>query len=243
MWRTLLVGACCLLVADGCSSVDSTKIRTGGLRAAIAVTVAEGGSGAQVEVTLNVGTLTYVKLGKADSLVATSATSSVRLRKSTVLGNIAYLGKLDGVRAAGTVVTIAFKRGPDDTSAPNSTVALAAPVHMSNPSAGATFSRSHDTVTVSIDGGAAPGAITVGWAGPCVLGGSIDVAPGYSSVSIAAHSIVARPASSPTGPTRADSCPLTLTTTRQTEGHLDPAYGSGAIYGRATSTRQIISTP
>jgi hypothetical protein len=114
-----------VLVQAGCAkSVDSTDVRTSGLYAQFSAS-SKGDGLITVEAKLRVGdsgSSTYAELDGEDRLVA-SLNGDVRtLTKSDSSANSPYRAVF--TTSSGGTLTIAFMRGPDDTSAPNSSVVI-----------------------------------------------------------------------------------------------------------------------
>lgn len=237
--------AVCLAVA-GCSTTQSSDIRTSGMEADIRVTLAAGSSGAEVAVTLRVGSLTFVELQDPDTLTARSGDRSVELTKQRTMGHTSYHGRLDGVSKAGAQVVVDLQRGGDDEAAPKSSVRLPGRVAITGPDAGAQFSRSRDDIRFELDRELATNSGSLSWSGDCVQGGSIAIPPGATTVTVAHGTI--RTAVQPTSGTPQSqrppkNCTARFTATTRVDGTLDPAYGEGTITAESTATLDLALRP
>lgn len=244
LWA-ITTAAVCLAVA-GCSTTQSSEIRTGGMEADIRVTLAAGSTGAEVAVTLRVGSLTFVELQDPDVLTARSGDRSVELTKQRTMGHTSYHGRLDGVSKTGSQVVVDLQRGGDDESAPKSWVRLPGQVAISGPDAGAQFSRSRDDIRFELDRELVSSSGTLSWSGGCVQDGTIAVPPGTTTVTVAQDTIRAAappPSGTPQSQRPPKTCTARFTVTTRVEGTLDPAYGEGTIVAEATATRDLTLAP
>jgi len=228
------------LVLSGCSTVDSADIRTSGLTGNVVVSIPEGATSAAVSVSLTVGTLTFVELGRGEQLTATGGGKAVTLMRQNVAGATSYRGRLDGVHAAGTEIVVDLRREADNASAPRSSVRLPAAVTLTAPAAGARFSRARDDIRVRIGGGPSDAPAILTWAGDCIVAGSIELEPGRRDVTISRGTIKR---ATPPSPATSDesTCRISLTLTRREEGQLDPAFKNGSIRAETQAVRQVTS--
>lgn len=244
--RWVAVLAAAGVVVSGCSTTQSSEIRTGGMEADIRVTLAEGSSGAEVAATLRVGSLTFVELQDPDVLTARSGDRSVELTKQRTMGHTSYHGRLDGVSKAGTEVVVALSRGGDDESAPKSSVRLPGQVAFTGPDAGTPFSRSRDDIRFDLDRELATSSGSLSWSGDCIQGGSVAIPPGTTTVTVARGTIraaVPPPSGTPQSQRPPKTCTARFTVTTRVEGTLDPAYSEGTITAEATTTRDLALRP
>ncbi|NIK58322.1 hypothetical protein [Kribbella shirazensis] len=231
-----------VLVLAGCSTVESKDIRTSGITADYVVTLPETDDVAKVSASYRVGKLTFVELGDGESVTSSGGGKNVRLERHRAAGATEYGGRLDGVVAAGTEITFDLSRGKDDDSAPRSTVKLPERVRLTAPLAGTTYSR-RSPIPVRVDSAPSELPSVLTWNGECIQTGSLELAPGRTSLSIPTGSI--RPATeTPTpGAKPTTTCPVDLTLTRRSEGTLDKAFKNGHITAESQSVRRITSTP
>ena len=237
--RLIVVPTLVALVLTGCSTVDSADIKTSGITAGLLVTMPEGANSVDVSASLRVGTLTFVELGGGEQLTATGDGKTVTLKRRKVAGATSYVGRLDGVSQPGTEITFALQRDGDNKSAPSSTVTLPEPVQLTAPAAGTRFSRRAD-VDVRFTNGP-PAVLT--WAGQCIQSGSLELEAGRTSATISRGTVKATPTPPSAGTKASDTCQVSLTLTRRTEGKLDQAFKNGVVAAESQSVRQVVSAP
>jgi hypothetical protein len=236
--RTVQLGFVSLLLsaslAAGCrQEVESTDIRTTGVYPVIDVT-AEGSGTSRVLVKLKVGGInsnTYLELIGPDRLTATGAGATKELDST---GSVSY-GATFATEAAGPFV-VSFIRGPEDDSAPNSTVDLPEPFVVSL--GGTTeLSRATGDLAFTWTPGPTAGVIDSSLYGNCI-DTIVETIPDDGTATISRDRIHARD-----GATN-DSCSVTLTLARTDVGQVDPAFTEG---GRVTAsqirTALFTSTP
>ena len=218
-WASLAV----VLGAPACSEqVDSTDVRTSGIFADMEVR-AYGNGKSEVEVDLRVGgasSNTHLEMKGADKLTATVGAVTKVLGKS---GNV-YVTSFDG-DAAETQFVMAFIRGPDDTSAPNSSVTLPEPFVISG--IAQTVSRqSGFTATWQAGTKGEPmvwilrGDCLVTQAGSFADAGQTVVSPGQI-VTVAGQEQA--------------TCNASFCLERDRPGTLDPAFGEGGVISAGQS--------
>ncbi len=236
--RPSLLSLAVLAAIAGCTSVDSSDIKTHGINPGMHVTSSADAAGSHVDVTLHVGNspTTFVNLADGDSLTASTGGDPVELKESNLLGVTSYSGDLD-TQEPGTKVTIVFTRQSDE-SAPASTVTMTEKLSLSSPQPGAAFSRDADDLTVAWTSDPSDDGVTVSWTGDCVEAGSIDVAAGESQATIDKSTIKKRQ-----GDNVADSCDVTIAATRTRTGTLDPAFGGGAITHSFSASAKVTANP
>ena len=212
-WATLAVA----LGAVACSErVDSTDVRTSGIYADMSVH-ATGNGKADVQVDLKVGgadSNTHLVMKGADRLTATVGTATKVLSKS---GNI-YTTTFDG-EAAETQFSMAFTRGPDDTSAPNSSVTLPEPF---------TISGIAQTVSRQVGFTATWQAGTKGELMVWVLRGDCLVAQA-GSMADAGQTVISASQLIPVVGQEEATCNASFCLERDRPGTLDPAFGEGGV--------------
>ena len=236
--RKLQLGFVSLLLsaslAAGCKQeVESTDIRTTGVYPVIDVT-AEGSGTSRVLVKLKVGGInsnTYLELIGPDKLTVTGGGATKDLDST---GSVSY-GATFATEAAGPFV-VSFMRGPDDDSAPNSTVDLPEPFIIS-PLATTELSRATADLVFTWTAGPAAGVIDSSLYGSCI-DTIIETIPDDGTATISHDRIHARDGAT------TDSCSVTLTLARTDVGQVDPAFTEG---GRVTAsqirTTLFTSTP
>jgi hypothetical protein len=226
--RTLQLGFVSLLLsaslAAGCrQEVESTDIRTTGVYPVIDVT-AEGSGTSRVLVKLKVGGInsnTYLELTGPDRLTATGAGATKDLDST---GSVSY-GATFATEAAGPFV-VSFIRGPEDDSAPNSTVDLPEPFIVSLGST-TELSRATGDLVFTWTPGPAAGVIDSSLYGNCI-DTIIETIPDDGTATISHDRIHARDGAT------TDSCSVTLTLARTDVGQVDPAFTEG---GRVTASQ------
>lgn len=195
--------------------VNSNDIKTHGMYAGIRA-VAHGDGTADVTVDLRVGgnSGTVVDLVAGDQLVATSnGTSTVLAHK----GND-YQARIPSV-VGGTEIQVAFERGQDDVSAPNSLVVLPEDYNITAPTADASVSRATE-VAVSWSPTSSDG---MSWDvdGDCIFADSGNLSGGASSVAVKLD---------PTTTDQNNSCTVTFCLNRTRAGQVDSAFGEGGKF-------------
>ena len=216
----LLVSLATSVVALGglaCSQqVDSTDVRTTGIYADMLVRAAGNGK-SDVQVDLRVGgasSNTHLAIKGTDKLTATSGAVTKVLGKSD---NV-YVTTFDG-DAADTPFTVAFTRGPDDISAPNSSVTLPEPF---------TIAGIAQTVSRQVGFTATWQAGTKGEPMIWVLKGDCLVAQA-GSFSDAGQTVVSPSQLVPQVGQEAATCNASFCLERDRSGTLDPAFGEGGV--------------
>jgi hypothetical protein len=218
-WATLAV----VLGAMACSEqVDSTDVRTSGIYADIEV-LAPGSGKSDVEVDLRVGgasSNTHLEMKGADKLTATVGAVTKVLGKS---GNV-YVTTFDG-DAAETQFIFAFTRGPDDTSAPSSSVTLPEPFIISG--IAQTVSRQFGfTATWQAGTKGEP----MGW----VLRGDCLVTQ-VGSMADAGQTVISPSQLIPVVGQDQATCNASFCLERDRRGTLDPAFGEGGVISAGQS--------
>jgi hypothetical protein len=225
---------------SACTTVDSSDIKTHGIKPAMTISSSAEAPGSNVTVSLHVGDspTTFVELQDGESITATPGTeAAVTLTKQSLLGVTDYVGALD-TQVPGTSVTIDLTR-PTDTNAPASTVTLTEKLTLTSPAAGSTASRANNDVTVAwTDSAPSPDAVKVAWTGDCVQDGSLDVEVGKTSATIAKGTVLKK-----TGDNIPDNCDVTFSASRTHAGTVDPAFGGGSIAHVFSSSAKVTSNP
>jgi len=227
-WATLAMA----FGAAACSEqVDSTDVRTSGVYADMEV-LAPGNGKSEVEVDLRVGgpaSNTHLAMKGADNLSATAGGVTKVLAKS---GNV-YVTSFDG-DAAETQFVLTFTRGPEDTSAPYSSVTLPEPF---------TIGGVAQTVSRQVGFTATWRAGTKGEPMAWLLRGDCLVAQAGSMAD--AGQTVVSPSHFVTGVAQEEAtCNASFCLERARSGLLDPAFGEGGVI-KAKQSRCVafLSTP
>ena len=212
-------------------SVESTDVKTSGIYPEIEV-VASGSGNSKVTVKLKVGgddSNTFLDLTGDDTLEATADGETRTLDQS---GN-SYSASF-AVDAEGTEFTIAFLRGEDDDSAPESTVVMPAPFELT---LGATeASRADDALEYTWD---PAGDDDMEWHldGDCVQLDSGST-PDDGANELAAGEIETFDSD------KDKSCTVELELTRAQGGNIDPAFTEGgSIVAKHVRSDSFTSTP
>jgi hypothetical protein len=225
LWVTLTLA----LGAVACSEdVDSTDVKTSGVYAVMS-TIADDSGQSKVTVDLKVGgsnSNTHLDLKAEDKLTATVATTTKTLSQNR---NV-YETTFDG-QAEGTVFVVAFTRGADDKSAPNSTMTLPAPFTVGGITAGQTVSRQTGfTATWTLSTDAMQWTIDSPASGCLFLASKPISDTGQTVITAADFSVHS-------GEEQA-TCNATFCLERTRKGALDPAYGEGGVIN-ATQKRCV----
>lgn len=205
------------LSASACTeNVDSTDVKTSGVYAEMSV-LAQGNGSSEVSAGLKVGgsnSNTYLEMKGPDSLSATVGTSTKTLSKS---GN--FYKTTFPVDAADTSFVVAFNRGPDDESAPNSTVTLPAPFTIAGIATGASISRAAGfTATWQAETPADPMRWTLD--GDCMFSANKSISD-TGTVTIVAADFSMHSGEEQT------TCAATFCVDRTRTGTIDSAFGEG----------------
>lgn len=226
------------LILAGCSDVDSTHLKTAGIRASLGVTGSGTGNAvASAEFQVDGSALTYVELQAGDTVTASQGDQTHTLVKSELLGLIAYYATFEGADAEGTSFKISLQRDAD-TSAPDSTVTLPAQFNITAPTGTAlSYSRANDDLVVTYDNAGKSDAMSYSLRGTCIspVDQPLDGDPGTFTLAKATLA-------PPQGSTET-TCTVTLTLSRTRTGTLDSAYASGSAWASQTRTFDFTSTP
>jgi hypothetical protein len=225
------------LGAAACQPVDSASIKTSGIYADL-LAQADGSGSTQVTARLRVGgalSNTVLDLSAGDQLAAASGDERHDLaRHDGLLGDVYYGASFSG-DSAEKPFTVAFTR-TGDTGAPSSAAALPAPFTLASPAAGASFSRARDSITVRWSAATAD-RVSVSLVGACVQVVSATDQSGADYTVNAGQLQAAQDHAT-------DTCPVTITVTRERAGHVDAAYGDGGVFvARQVRTVAVQSKP
>ena len=129
----LLISIVVLGTVSGCTSVNSSDVKTSGMSADMQV-VADGSGNTNVGMQLHVDTnvTDFVKLSQGDTLTATTGSQTATMSQTQIFGGTWYNAQFTGADAEGTQFTVSFNRG-SDVSAPNSTATLPKPFNITAP--------------------------------------------------------------------------------------------------------------
>jgi hypothetical protein len=221
------------LLALACTeSVESTDVKTTGIYPVIEV-VATGSGNSKVTVKLKVGgneSNTFLDLKGEDTLEATADGETKTLDQSGDSYSASF-----AVDAEGTEFTIAFLRGEDDESAPESTVVMPAPFDLSLGASEA--SRADDALEYTWEP-AADGDIEWQLDGECVKPGIDGSTPDDGANELAAGKIETFDSD------KEESCTVELELTRAEGGDIDPAFTEGgSIVAKQVRSDSFTSTP
>ena len=218
-WATLAAA----LGALACSEhVDSTDVRTTGVYADMSVR-ASGNGKSDLQVDLLVGGVnsnTHLELKGVDKLTATVGVVSKVLSKS---GNV-YATTFDG-EAAETQFIVAFTRGPDDISAPNSSVTL--PESFIIGGIAQTVSRQVG-FTATWQAGTKGEPVTWILRGDCLVAQA-------GSISDAGQTVIPASRFVPAASQEQATCNASFCLERDRQGTVDPAFGEGGTINAVQS--------
>jgi hypothetical protein len=245
--RSLLgfgIGTVCVAVtATGCTSVQSSDLKTAGMSATMTVAADDTGF-TTTTVALNVddnGT-DFVTLSPGDSLVATAAASASQpLAQDSFLGEVNYVARFGGESGGGTPYVVSFNR-TNDQSAPSSTCTLPVPFAISSPAPEAAFSRSSSDIAITYAPSGTGDAVSYGVQGDCVsqiASASVVGDPGV--IVIPRGTLIA--AQGGQGSAQSGLCNATITVVRQRSGAIDPHFAGGTIVAQQVRQLMVASGP
>jgi len=239
MMQRLILGLVVLGSTLACTeTVDSTDVRTGGVYADYAAVA--NGAGTHVTARLKVGgdeSNTYMDLEGEDRLVATIGNDDVRMTDDN--NNEMYEASF-AEDSGGTVVEIAFQRGPDDVDAPNSSATLPEGFTLSGVTENDTIQRTDDIV-ITWDPSGLGDAMAWDIDGDCVsLDAGVDrTPPDTGTLTIAAGQIEPKFESD-----AEETCDVTFTLDRSRAGSVDRHFNTDDSDGpgefTATQRRGIV---
>lgn len=231
-------------VGCGAEDVDSEDVLTNGMYAKFEA-VASGDGTTLVEAELRVGgdNGTYVKISGDDALVALADEDGDGEDESVEMGHNNsgerhwYRSRFD-TDADNTKVTVAFNRGEDFESAPDSFVEIPKPFVLSldELEEGAEIPRGTDvTVTWNNEDG---GGVNWYLEGDCVWSKSAENVPDDMELTIAAEDIEVL------GTDEGESCTVEIIVERTRMGTVDSAFGEGGeFWGIQRRGIEFTSTP
>lgn len=215
---------------SGCTSIDSSDIRTSGIRAAIEVKSKGGEDAPTVVASFFVGDslVDFVDLNDPDSVSVQAGEESKPLEERKLLGGaVEYVAELSAHEPE-TEVLVSLARGEDDESAPNSKVTLTQGLTLTAPAAASAFSRLEDDLVVSWNSEASEDPTSVELAGDCIQSQTAEVNSGQNTFTFAKGSILHRDAAEG-DPPLPESCSATISVRRVREGSVDEAYEGGRM--------------
>ena len=230
------------MVLSGCGATDSNNVRTGGIRANLAVE-AKGNGTTDVTATFTVGSgglgATHLKLKSGDSAAASANGVRKTLRKETdALGGIHYETGF-GFDDADTLFTISLDR-PNDASAPDSWVRLPEKFEITLPVDNQRFTIS-DQLTIGWAPSGYSSAMKFNFTAKCPAGAPTTTrisnrsAADTGSFNPTIESIIGSAADDlPPG----SACRVEMEIARSRSGVLDPGYGEGGLINAAHIRRK-----
>ncbi len=226
--RSLPVVAC-LLAVTGCSTIQSSDLKTSGMQADFTV-VSDGSTATEVRASLLANTTTYVDLAAGDKLRFFAGTREASSQvKTNIAGIITYSSTFSGV-SAGQDFRVAFERA-NDKSAPSSTVTLPPAAEITDPPANVSTTRSSD-LTIRWNAGDGGDRIMIEADGSCIFSKKIEDLPNTGSYVLPAGSLESTGGNNPT------SCTVNVEVSRVRRGTVDAAYGKGGTFN-ALQTRKV----
>jgi hypothetical protein len=231
--------------ALGCQKVDSTDVRTSGVYAEFIVTE-HSDTEARVDATLWVGgalSNTYLTLTGPDHLTAYVGSDAYSMQGYSDIDQ--HYAAIIPYPATDTELRVAFDRGPDDVSAPGSTVILPALFAVA-PFAKTQYSRANDALEI----GWAPfdPAQLVSWSvsGACVQAFGDDGALDAGRVAIPAGTLQKPPPPGPDEehhPIPPDQCSASVDLIKSRDGRVDPAFSGGTFKASQHRSGSFTSVP
>ena len=226
----------------GCQKVNSTDVRTSGVYAEFSVTE-HSATEATVDATLQVGgelSNTYLNLTGQDRLTVYVGTNAYPMKGYSDIYQH-YVATIP-YPSADTELRVAFDRGPDDVSAPGSTVVVSGLFALAAP-AKSQYSRTSDTL--ELDWAPFDPTKLVSWIvyGACVEADSGSSAADSGRVTIPAGTLKKPPPPGPDEehhPIPPDQCTASAEVTKSRDGHVDPAFSGGTF--KASQERSVSFT-
>jgi hypothetical protein len=228
--------------AMGCQEIDSTNVRTAGVYAQFTVT-AQSTTEAKVDATLWAGgalSNTYLALTGPDHLTVYVGSAAYPMQGYRSLYE--YYSAIIPYPATDTELRVAFERGPDNVSAPGSSVIVPG-LFAFAPLAKAQYSRANDAL--EIDWAPFDPTQLVSWFvdGACVQLFGEDGAVDAGQVAIPAGTLQKPPPPGPDEehhPIPPDACTATADVIKSRDGQVDPAFSGGTF--KASQDRSITFT-
>lgn len=238
MLRNLnLALAAVALALAGCSKTSSTDIKTSGMYLDFTAT-ADGAGSTDVSASVRVGgmSLTFVELEGGDTLTATSGADTKTLSKVSLFNVVSYNGTFTGDQEDKDF-TVALSR-PSDTPALNSSVTLPAPLTITGPAAGTSYSRANGVITVTWGNSGKSEPLSVSLDGNCIDPVSRTPTGDPGTVTFNAGEVKGKKDH------ETETCDVTVNVRRTRAGTVDPAFGKGgSVKGVQSRRLSIKSTP
>jgi hypothetical protein len=231
--------------AVGCQEVESTDVRTSGVYAEFTVT-ASSTAEATVDASLWVGgplSNTYLTLTGPDHLTVYVGADVYPMRGHRDITQ--YYSAIIPYPTTDTELRVAFERGPDDVSAPGSTVIVPALFALAPP-AKARYSRASDAL--EIDWAPFDPTQLVSWLvyGACVQALGDDAAVDAGQIVIPAGTLKKPPDPGPDEehhPIPPDECTANAYVTKSRAGQVDPAFSGGTFTASQERSVAFTSVP
>ena len=209
--------------AISCSDVKSSALNTNGIHADITAFVVDDTT--ELKVIMRVGgqnSTTYVELDEGDTLEASDGTETKEFGHSSFGAIHTYSTTFDRIEP-GTEFLVSLKRELEDP-APNSMVTLSQDFTIENPEINETHSRINP-LTIVWAGEDAGDEMHITVDGSCII--KMEATTSFVSGSYTFNSNDFESFESDEG----ESCEIDITLERRLAGTLDPAFGSGSVYG------------
>jgi hypothetical protein len=177
-------------------------------------------------------------LGMGETLTTAKGGTSTPMAAMGMGMTLEYEAAFPGMDAEGTMYTIAFNRPSTvDKGAPSSVATLPAPIALSLPADGASFSRANDDIVVNYAPSGFADPVTWFIQGPCVQVAGMQGVTGDSG-----NFTIARTGLKNAG--AGGTCMATLTVYRTRKGTLDPGFGKGgSVTAQQIARVSITSKP
>ena len=225
------------LILVGCSDIKSSALNTSGIHANITAIV--HGDQSIVEVILKAGgenSNTYVELEEGDTLTATDGAETMSLGHTQVGVFHSYNASFSSV-AADTEFTVSLSRELEE-SAPSSIATLTEDFTLISPTDDSIHSR-QDPLTISWEiEDETNEELNIKISGSCIFDITDSVPLTDGSYTINSSDFYATNSQA-----EAESCQTDVILERRRIGTLDPAFGSGLIYGGIRKTISIRLDP
>jgi hypothetical protein len=223
----------------GCSS-DPPKpvvvVKTATMAANINVVADGTNTTSQITILSGDTLMDHFVLGMGDTLTTTKGAASQPMAAMGMGPTLLYQTAFPGMDAEGTMVTVAFARTAD-MGAPNSNVALPAPVAISKPTDGQAFSRANADLVVNYAPSGTTDPMTWTISGTCVQVAGAQMITGDSGNFTIAHGGLKNAGAGGT-------CDAVVTVHRTRMGKLDPAFVKGGkVVAEQIGSITISSTP
>ncbi len=234
------------IVLSGCAEVDSADLRTSGFYADIQIVVDD--SNTQVQARLRTGRALdadKIVLSPGDNLVASMSGESVALNRSDTS---VYIGVFNSA-AGGEEVSVSLSR-INDTDAPDSLVVVPDWLEITAPHYAKTYNAG-ETITVAWSPANPSSTVSVGFFLNCQVRDSnglpsgVSFGRGFLVVDDGTRTFAVNDILDVLGIRHrlisGESCPLTVTVKRTTQGVLDRAYGKGGSISASRKKTVVVN--